>query len=134
MHITDERMKDMLLKIDFESDTPIYEQLRRQIIIGIASGELGKGEKLPSVRQLAGDIGINLHTVNKSYTILKNEGYLIIDRRKGAVVKDDLPENEEEYLDILNNELRYLAAESKNRGINKEDFLKYCSELYKELD
>ena len=99
--ITDERMKNMLLRIDFESETPIYEQLRRQIIIGLASGELKKGEKLPSVRQLAGDIGINLHTVNKTYNILKNEGYLTIDRRKGAMIKDDLLEAKDEYLSIL---------------------------------
>ena len=124
----------MLLKINFESDMPIYEQLRRQIIIGIAAGELDIGEELPSVRQLGGDIGINLHTVNKAYNILKSEGYLIIDRRKGAMVKDNLPVLGEEYLEILDNELRYLVADSKNRGISKEDFLKYCGELYDEFN
>lgn len=114
----------MLLKINFESEMPIYEQLRRQMIIGIASGELEKGEELPSVRQLGGDIGINLHTVNKVYNILKNEGYLAIDRRKGAVVKDILPIVEDDYLDNLNDELKYLIADSKNRGINKEKVFK----------
>ena len=124
----------MLLKIDFESETPIYEQLKRQIIIGIATNELSAGEKLPSVRQLAGDIGINLHTVNKAYNILKSEGYLIIDRRKGAMIKDELPILEENYLETINRELKYLAADSKNRGMNKDEFLKYCSELYDEFN
>ena len=124
----------MLLKIDFESETPIYEQLKRQIIIGIATNELSAGEKLPSVRQLAGDIGINLHTVNKAYNILKSEGYLIIDRRKGAMIKDELPILEENYLEMINRELKYLAADSKNRGMNKDEFLKYCSELYDEFN
>ena len=123
----------MLLKIDFESEMPIYEQLRRQLIIGIATGELAIGEELPSVRQLGGDIGINLHTVNKTYNILKNEGYLIIDRRKGAMIKDSLPEAHDEYLEILENELRYLIADSKNRKINKDEFLKICSDIYDEL-
>lgn len=120
----------MLLKIDFESEMPIYEQLRRQLIIGIATGELAIGEELPSVRQLGGDIGINLHTVNKTYNILKNEGYLIIDRRKGAMIKDSLPESNNEYEEILANELRYLIADSKNRKINKDEFLKICSDIY----
>lgn len=120
----------MFLKINFESEMPIYEQLRRQIVIGIASGQLGPGEELPSVRQLAGDIGINLHTVNKAYNILKTEGYLIIDRRKGAMVKDHLPEKEEVLIEKLNMELEYLIADSKNRGISKEEFLKYCGDLY----
>lgn len=122
----------MILKIDFESEMPIYEQLRRQIIIGIANGELNLGEELPSVRQLGGDIGINLHTVSKAYNILKSEGYLIVDRRKGAMIKDSLPVLEEEHLQILKSELRYLVADSKNRGISKDDFLKHCGELYDE--
>lgn len=123
----------MLLKIDFESETPIYEQLRRQIIIGIATGDIVLGEELPSVRQLGGDIGINLHTVNKTYNILKNEGYLIIDRRKGAMIKDSLPEANDEYTNMLENELSYLISDSKNRGIKKDDFLKLCSEFYDKL-
>lgn len=123
----------MLLKIDFESEMPIYEQLRRQIIIGIATGEVELGEELPSVRQLGGDIGINLHTVNKTYNILKNEGYLIIDRRKGAMIKDRLPEVNDDYMNILENELDYLIADSKNRGIKKDEFLKLCSGFYDKL-
>lgn len=124
----------MLIKIDFESDMPIYEQLRRQIIIGIARGELVQGEELPSVRQLGGDIGINLHTVNKTYNILKDEGYLSIDRRKGAMIREDLPEVNVEYKEILKDELSYLIANSKNRGIDKEEFLNLCSSFYNEFN
>ncbi len=123
----------MLLEIDFESDTPIYEQLRRQIIIGIAKGQLEKGEELPSVRQLAEDIGINLHTVNKTYNILKNEGYLSIDRRKGAMIKDILPKAQEEYMKFLGEELSYIIADSKNRSIEKEEFIKICEDLFDEM-
>ena len=76
----------MILKIDFDSDMPIYVQIKNQIIEGIAKGEIDKGEELPSVRALAEDIGINMHTVNKAYNMLKDEGYIKIDRRKGAIV------------------------------------------------
>ena len=66
----------MILKIDFDSDIPIYVQIKNQIIEGIAKGEIDKGEELPSVRALAEDIGINMHTVNKAYNMLKDEGYI----------------------------------------------------------
>lgn len=61
-------------------------QLCNQIIVGIATDLLHEGDSLPSVRQLAEDIGINMHTVNKAYSILKQEGFLRLDRRRGAVV------------------------------------------------
>lgn len=126
-------MKTMLLKINFESEIPIYEQLRRQIIIGIAMGELDLGEELPSVRQLGGDIGINLHTVNKTYNILKNEGYLVIDRRKGAMIKDSLPKLDEKYSEFLEEELRFLISDGKNRGMTKEDLVNLVSKIYDRL-
>lgn len=127
-------MKDMIVKIDFESEVPIYEQLRRQIIEGIAKGELKKGEQLPSVRQLAEDIGINLHTVNKVYNILKNEGFLIIDRRKGAVVSSIMPHATEEYMEYLNSELKFLIYSSYSRGIDKKEFLNICESIFDELE
>ena len=76
----------MLIRIDFNSDEPLYMQLRNQIINGIANAELQEGESLPSVRELADNIGINMHTVNKAYAILRQEGYLKLDRRHGAVI------------------------------------------------
>ena len=61
----------MLIQIDFNSDEAIYMQLRNQIIMGIATSRLKEGETLPSVRQLADTIGINMHTVNKAYSVLR---------------------------------------------------------------
>ncbi|MBQ2290399.1 MAG: GntR family transcriptional regulator [Bacteroidaceae bacterium] len=63
----------MLIEIDFNSDEAIYLQLRNQIILGIATAQFREGDSLPSVRQLADTIGINMHTVNKAYTVLKQE-------------------------------------------------------------
>ncbi len=74
----------MLLTFDFSSDTPLYIQLRNQIIIGIADGRLISGEKLPTVRALAEESGINTMTVSKAYQLLKQEGYITTDRRSGA--------------------------------------------------
>ena len=74
----------MLIEIDFQSEEAIYLQLRNQIILGIASSVLREGDPLPSVRQLADEIGINMHTVNKAYGLLRQEGFVNIDRRRGA--------------------------------------------------
>ena len=79
----------MILEIDFNSDEAIYVQLRNQIIMGIACAEFADGESLPSVRQLADTVGINMHTVNKAYSILKQEGFIQLDRRHGAVIALD---------------------------------------------
>ena len=79
----------MLIEIDFNSDEALYLQLRNQIIMGIATMELREGDSLPSVRQLAEHIGINMHTVNKAYTVLKQEGFVKLDRRRGAYIAVD---------------------------------------------
>ena len=80
----------MVLKIDFNSDEAIYIQLRNQIIMGIATDMIREGDTLPSVRQMADYIGINMHTVNKAYSVLKQEGFVKLDRRRGAVVSLDI--------------------------------------------
>lgn len=79
----------MILEIDFNSEEALYIQLRNQIIIGIATERIREGDSLPSVRQLAEHIGINMHTVNKAYSVLKQEGFVKLDRRRGAVVALD---------------------------------------------
>jgi len=80
----------MILKIDFNSEEALYVQLCNQIIMGIATEVLHEGDSLPSVRQLADEIGINMHTVNKAYAVLRQEGFLRLDRRRGAVVALDM--------------------------------------------
>lgn len=82
-------MKLMVLKIDFNSEEAIYIQLRNQIVIGIATSQIEEGQPLPSVRQLADHIGINMHTVNKAYSVLKQDGFVKLDRRRGAYVAVD---------------------------------------------
>lgn len=80
----------MYISIDFNSDEALYLQLRNQIIMAIVKSELEEGENLPSVREMADTVGINMHTVNKAYAVLRQEGYLRLDRRHGAVVAVDM--------------------------------------------
>ena len=97
----------MILRIDFDSETPIYVQIKNQVIEGIAKSELEIGEELPSVRALAEDIGVNMHTVNKAYNMLKDEGYIKIDRRKGAVVSLNLNQSIEKFREDLDENLYF---------------------------
>lgn len=80
----------MVIEIDFNSSEAIYVQLMNQIILGIATSRLREGDTLPSVRQMADTIGINMHTVNKAYSLLRQEGFVSIDRRRGAIIAIDV--------------------------------------------
>ena len=103
----------MIIEIDFNSDEALYMQLRNQIIMGIATSQFHEGDSLPSVRQLADTIGINMHTVNKAYTVLKQEGYVKVDRRKGAVIALDV--DRMRAVDELRKELQVILAKSSAR-------------------
>lgn len=120
----------MILRIDFDSEVPIYIQIKNQVIEGIAKGEIEINEELPSVRALAEDIGINMHTVNKAYNILKEEGYIKIDRRKGAVVSLNLSNSSDNFKKELNENLNYYMAQCFNRGIKKDEVKKYIDKVF----
>ncbi|RIW28703.1 GntR family transcriptional regulator [Bacillus salacetis] len=123
----------MLIKLDLESEEPIYTQLKHQIIAGIAKGEMKPGDGLPSVRSMAADIGINLHTVNKAYQQLKQEGFILIHRQKGVVVNPDgVQQADDAYRDKLTRTLHPLIAESVCRGMDEEEFLQMCSRIFKD--
>lgn len=120
----------MILRMDFDSEIPIYMQIRNQIIKGIAKGEIEIGEELPSVRGLAEDIGVNMHTVNKAYNLLKEDGYLKIDRRRGAVISLNLHVSLEKFKNKLDEDLNNYIAECFNRGISKEELKEKIEEIY----
>ena len=107
----------MLIEIDFNSEEALYIQLRNRIILGIATSELKEGDTLPSVRQLAEDIGINMHTVNKAYTVLKQEGFVRVDRRRGAVVAINADRIRD--IDQVRQELKVILAKASCKNISR---------------
>lgn len=119
----------MIIRLNMSSEVPIYVQLRNAIVIGIGKGELKPGEGLPTVRQMAEDLGVNTMTVNKSYAILKNEGFIEIDRRHGAIVN---PQKERygEFCEKAEEELELLIAEATVRGLDRDTFMKLCEKVY----
>ena len=106
----------MLIQIRPESDIPIYIQLRDQIVAGVASGELCTGDPLPSVRELARDIGVNYHTVNKAYLLLRDEGYVKVYGRKGVVVASP-PAADAAFVCDVEAQLEKIMAEAGSKGM-----------------
>ncbi len=118
----------MLIEIDFNSDEALYIQLRNQIIVGIATSELKEGDVLPSVRQLAESIGINMHTVNKAYTVLKQEGFVKVDRRHGAVIAIDADRLQD--IEEMRQELRVILAKASCKNISRQEVHALIDEIY----
>ena len=137
----------MIIQIDMSLDIPIYEQLRNEIVKGIGRGEFEDGECLPTVRQLASDLGVNNMTVSRAYQLLKAEGLIETDRRRGAVVR--LPESmrrageegsdggrkdfgyhDRKFLERMEGDLELLSAEAKIRGLDREEFVRMCEAAF----
>lgn len=118
------------VQIDFESDEAIYIQLRNQIIMMIATADIREGDALPSVRQLAENIGINMHTVNKAYSVLKQEGFIQLDRRKGAVISIDV--DKLQAIEDMRAQLRVLLAKGCCKNITKEEVHELVDEIFLE--
>lgn len=123
----------MIIRLNTTKDIPIYLQLRNEIVMGIGRGELKIGDRLPSVRQMAGDIGVNHMTVNKTYSVLKQEGFIIIDRRHGATISphaDTASVCEAK----MKTELELLVTESALKGIPQKEFVSEVNRLFGQLN
>lgn len=118
----------MLLRLDFSSDMPIYQQIRNQVVTAIASGQLKPGEKLPTIRALAEEAGINMMTASKAYQLLKSEGYITTGRRDGATVR--LPDAGPGPETIEG--LRLRICELRLAGMGKDEILELCGRVYDE--
>ena len=121
----------MLIEIDFNSDEAIYIQLRNQIIMGIATSTIHEGDTLPSVRQLADNIGINMHTVNKAYAVLRQEGFLRLDRRRGAVVALDM--DKLRALNEMKQNLALIIARGICKDVTRSEVHALVDQIYDEF-
>ena len=122
----------MVIEIDFNSDEAIYVQLMNQIILGIATSRLQEGDTLPSVRQMADTIGINMHTVNKAYTLLKQEGFVSIDRRRGEIVAIDV--DKIKALEEMKENLVVALAKGCCKKVSRSEVHQLIDEIFDEYD
>ena len=122
----------MLIEIDFISDEAIYIQLCNQIIMGIATSVIQEGDSLPSVRQLAEAVGVNMHTVNKAYSVLKREGYISLDKRRGAVIALDIDKMEQ--LEEMRHQLRIVLARGSCKNISRQEVHDLVDEIFDDYE
>lgn len=122
----------MLIEVDFNSDEAIYIQLCNQIILGIAMSDIQEGDSLPSVRQLADTIGVNMHTVNKAYHVLKREGYISLDKRRGAVIAVDVDKLQQ--LEVMKEQLRIVLARGRCKNISCQEVHELVDEIFDEYE
>ncbi len=122
----------MIISLDLSSDVPIYQQLRDRVVEGIAAGALPEGEPLPSTRQLAADFGINFHTVNKAYDLLRQQGFVRLNRKTGAVI--DPTASDEAFTAGWSARARTLLAEAVAKGLPAAEVLATCRALLADFD
>lgn len=118
----------MIVEIDFNSEEALYIQLINQIIIGIATDQIREGDTLPSVRQLADNIGINMHTVNKAYSVLKQEGFLRVVRRRGAVIALDT--DKMRTISEMRRDLSVILARGVCKNVSREEVHNLVDSIY----
>ena len=126
----DKWLRIMVIEIDFNSDEAIYVQLMNQIIMGIATSQFHEGDSLPSVRQLADTIGINMHTVNKAYSLLRQEGFVTIDRRRGAIIAIDV--DKMKALEEMKQNLMVALARGYCKNISRAEVHDLIDEIFDE--
>ncbi|MBR3646260.1 MAG: GntR family transcriptional regulator [Lachnospiraceae bacterium] len=118
----------MIIEIDFNSDEALYIQIRNQIIQSIATEQLQNGQALPSVRQLAEEIGINMHTVNKAYTVLKQDGFVKLDRRKGAIIAIDF--DKLQAIQEMSDDMAVIVAKAICKNISRQEAHEILDKVY----
>ena len=122
----------MIIEVDFNSDEAIYIQLCNQIIMGIATSVIHEGDSLPSVRRLADTIGVNRHPVNQADSVLKREGYISLDKRRGAVISLDIDKLEE--LQVMKRQLQIVLARGCCKNISRQEVHELVDEIFDDYE
>ncbi|MBR1481385.1 MAG: GntR family transcriptional regulator [Ruminococcus sp.] len=119
-----------MFQIDFAAREPIYEQLYNDVIKLAASGVIKPGDKLPPVRVVAADLGINPNTAAKAYRELENEGYIYSSVGRGSFLTDKLSENSAQKR-LITDAFRNAVMEANAFGAEKEELLRILEEVYR---
>ena len=123
----------MLIKIDFDSNEAFYLQLYNQVIKEIALHHLQDGDSLPSVRVMAEELGVNMHTVNKAYALLREDGYVNLDRRNGAVIAVEL-EDHSAHVRTVCEDMDMIIAQAVCKNIALDEMQDMVRRMYERYD
>lgn len=122
----------MIIRLDSADPTPGYEQLRRQITWAISTGQLVPGTRLPTVRQLAGDLGVANGTVMRAYAELEAAGAVVTARGAGTRVSDN-PERTHDQLATLESVTKNYIAQASALGASRKQILTAVSDILNQV-
>ena len=122
-----------MIVIDYQNRKPIYEQIVERFQMLIVRGVLEPDSQMPSVRSLATELSINPNTIQKAYTILEQQGYIYPVKGRGNFVSDSSSLVQQEK-DSLLEDVRRLAEEGKELGIQRTEFIQVIDRIYRKGD
>ena len=113
----------MLINLDYQSRTPIYEQIVLEIERYVALGILKPEEKIMPIREMATELGINPNTVKKAYSILENKGVIVTLSTKGTYIAYDTKKVVEEKIESKILAIKNIIGELEKLGVSKEEII-----------
>lgn len=117
-----------MLTVNFSSRTPVYQQLYDDVITLVSLGVLKSDTKLPPVRILATELGINPNTVQKAYKMLEKDGYIYSTVGRGSFVSNKLDQNQAEKIQAKN-DLKESIDKAYKKGITKDEMIELVDEI-----
>ncbi len=116
-------MMGLDINLDYQSRIPIYEQIVNNIEKYVAVGILREKSQIPSIRELANNLGINPNTVKKAYDILENRGVIMTISTKGTFISNNTKMVLENKIDKEINLIKDKIRELENMGISKKEIM-----------
>ena len=113
-----------IISLDYQSRTPIYEQIIKGIERFVAVGILKPNQQIPSIRELAANLGINPNTVKKAYTELEQKGVIYVVSTKGTFIADRTNEVIERKISEGVNDIKKIITDLEKLGISKGEIIK----------
>ncbi|MEG1243999.1 MAG: GntR family transcriptional regulator, partial [Oscillospiraceae bacterium] len=121
-----------MFEIDMKSRSPVYVQIKEQVMLLIQLGILKPNDQLPSIRDLSKQLSVNVNTVKRSFSDLEAEGVIFTIMGRGCFVSEDAFSNTRIKENAIK-DLRAVINSSISKGITKNDILVLLEELYKEV-
>ncbi len=123
----------MNIFLDYHSRTPIYEQIKEQIVLDISRGVLKKDDQLPSLRQLSAQLGLNINTVKRALSELETQGVIYTIAGKGIFISGDT-ESQNIYLQQSLDTIKVALVNGKAMGVKREQVEEIINELFKGVE
>lgn len=123
----------MIIEIEPTSDTPIYLQIMHQIKHAVVRGDFKSGASLPSVRVLASDLGINMHTINKAYNLLVDDAVLVKSQKGYMIQEDDQRQATQELKEEMKNRLETIIVDAYIHQVPEHEIDSWTETILKKL-